>query len=61
MASGSENVMYGMISPGQVSKRPSCRPRLNSGVTSEIGGNMAISRDIPTSTCLPGKRSRATA
>ena len=34
---------------------------LNSGVTSEIGGNIAISSDIPMSTLLPGNRSRATA
>ena len=34
---------------------------LNSGVTSEIAGNMAISSDMPMSTLLPGKPSRATA
>ena len=61
MARGSEKVRYGMIRPGQVSNRPSCRHRLNSGLTSEMAGNMAISRVTATSTCLPGKRSRATA
>ena len=34
---------------------------LNSGVTSEMAGNMAISSDMPMSTLLPGKRRRATA
>ncbi len=34
---------------------------LNSGVTSAICGNIAISSAIPISTALPGKRSRATA
>ena len=34
---------------------------LNSGVTSEIAGNMAISSDMPMSRLLPGNRSRATA
>ena len=34
---------------------------LNSGVTSEIGGNMAISSAMPMSTLLPGNRSRAIA
>ena len=34
---------------------------LNSGVTSEIAGNMAISSDMPISRPLPGKSSRATA
>ena len=53
--------MYGMIRPGQVSKRPRLRSMLNSGVTSEIAGNMAISSDMPISRRLPGKSSRATA
>src|SRR5262249_3054034 len=47
--------------PGQVLKIPSARSMLNSGVTSEMSGNIAISSDIPMSTCLPGNRSRATA
>lgn len=34
---------------------------LNSGVTSEIAGNMVISRVAPISSRLPGKSSRATA
>ena len=50
-----------MISPGQVSKRPSTRSTLNSGVTSEISGNIAISSDTPMSTLLPGNFSRAMA
>ena len=61
MASGSPNVMYGMISPAQVSNRPRLRSMLNSGVTSEMAGNMAISSDMPMSRLLPGKRRRATA
>ena len=47
--------------PGQVSNRPSWRHRLNSGLTSEMAGNMAISKVTATSTCLPGNRSRAIA
>lgn len=53
--------MYGRISPGQVSNSPSARSMSNSGDTSEIGGNIAISSDSPISSRLPGKRSRATA
>jgi len=53
--------MYGMISPIQVLKIPSPRSMLNSGVTSEMSGNIAISSDIPMSARLPGKLSRATA
>ena len=34
---------------------------LNSGVTSEIGGNIAISSAMPISTLLPGNVSRAIA
>ena len=34
---------------------------LNSGVTSEIAGNIAISSAAPISSRLPGKSSRATA
>ena len=34
---------------------------VNSGVTSAISGNMAISSAIPISTLLPGNRSRAIA
>ena len=47
--------MYGMISPGQVSKRPSVRSMLNSGVTSEIAGNIAISSDMPIEQPLAGE------
>ena len=61
MASGRPKVTYGMMSPGQVSNSPSDRSMLNSGVTSEMAGNMAISSDMPISRFLPGKRSRATA
>ncbi len=61
MASGSAKVMYGMIRPGQVSNSPSRRSMLNSGVTSEICGNIAISSAAPMSAFLPGKSSRATA
>ena len=61
MPSGRPNATYGMISPGQVSNRPSARSMLNIGVTSEIAGNMAMSSAIPIRTCLPGKSSLATA
>ena len=61
MPSGRPKATYGMISPGQVLKRPSARSMLNSGVTSEMSGNIAMSSDIPMRTCLPGKASRATA
>src|SRR5215469_14509160 len=50
-----------MISPGQVLNRPSERSMLNSGFTSEISGNIAISSDTPMSRPLPGKCSRAIA
>jgi hypothetical protein len=50
-----------MIRPGQVSNSPICRSMLNSGVTSEIAGNIAISNAIPMRMLLPGKASRATA
>src|SRR6266498_3887695 len=60
-AFSSSHGMYGMISAGHVSNRPIARSMLNSGVTSEIAGNIAISKDIPISTPLPGNSSRATA
>ena len=50
-----------MISPGQVSNRPMRRSMLNSGVTREICGNIAISSAAPISSRLPGKSSLATA
>src|ERR1700748_2868346 len=50
-----------MISPIQVLKIPSCRSMLNSGVASEMSGNIAISSDSPMSRRLPGNASRATA
>jgi hypothetical protein len=50
-----------MIRPSQVSNRPSCRHRVNSGLTSEMGGNIETSRVAPKSTRLPGNRSRAIA
>ena len=50
-----------MISPGQVLNRPIARSMLNSGVTREMAGNIAISSAIPIRMLLPGKRSRATA
>ncbi len=53
--------MYGRISPGQVSKMPSRRSMSNSGETSDTCGNIAISRETPTSSPLPGKSSRAIA
>ena len=34
---------------------------LNSGVTSDTCGNIAISSESPTSSCLPGNSSRAIA
>ena len=61
MPSGRPNVTYGMISPGQVLNSPSARSMVNSGVTSAISGNMAISSAVPMSTLLPGNRSRAIA
>src|SRR3954454_13202736 len=42
IASGSVKVMYGMISPGQVLKRPTMRHRSKSGPTSETTGNIAM-------------------
>ena len=38
---GSVSDRYGMMSPGQVSYRPICRHRLNSGVTIEMTGKIA--------------------
>src|SRR2546430_13166796 len=61
MARGNPKVMYGMMRPGHVSNSRSVRSMLNSGVTSEIAGNMAMSSDMPISRPLPGKLSRATA
>ncbi len=61
MPSGRPNATYGMIRPGQVLNSPSARSIVNSGVTSAISGNIAISNAIPMSTLLPGNRSRATA
>src|ERR1035438_448751 len=56
-----ELVKLALRGPGQVLNRPSERSMLNSGVTSAICGNIAISSAIPMSTLLPGNRSRATA
>ena len=55
--------MYGRISPGQVSNRPSRRSISNSGDTSDTCGNIAISSEMPTSRPLarevePGDRVR---
>ena len=50
-----------MISPGQVSNSPIRRSMLNSGVTKEIWGNIAISSAEPMSAFFPVKSSRATA
>ena len=54
-------VMYGMISPGQVSKRPMLRQMLNSEPTIEIGGNIATASAPDRITVLPAKSSRASA
>ncbi len=50
-----------MIRPAQVSNSPSLRMMSNSGLTSEICGNIAISSATPTRIFLPGKSSRAIA
>ena len=61
MASGSVNVMYGMISPTQVSNRPTSRQMLNSEPTIEIAGNMATASEPERMTALPAKSSRDSA
>src|SRR3954468_17533168 len=52
---------YGMIMPSQVSYRPICRQRLNSGVTIEITGKIATPRAADRMSRLPGKSNRAIA
>ena len=61
IASGSVKVMYGMISPGQVSKRWSERHMLNSGPMIDTGGNMAMASAPDSTSALPGKSSRTMA
>ena len=61
MEIGSVRDRYGMIRPGHVSYRPSVRHMLNSGVTSEITGNMETIRETVSTTFLPGKSRRAIA
>ncbi|MEZ5137345.1 MAG: hypothetical protein R2711_00715 [Acidimicrobiales bacterium] len=58
---GSVKVMYGMISPAQVSKRPSPRHMLNSGPMMATGGNMAMASAPDMISVLPGKSSRTIA
>ena len=61
IARGRANEMYGMISPGQVSYRPTSRHRSNSGPTSDTTGNIAIARANDRIAFLPGDSSRAIA
>src|SRR3954470_16072447 len=61
IASGSVNVIYGMISPAQVSNRPTFRHRLNSEPTIEIGGNIATASEPDRMIVFPAKSSRDSA
>ena len=61
IASGRVKVMYGMISPGHVSKRPSDRHMLNRGPMIATGGNMAMASAPDSTSALPGKSRRTIA